>query len=320
MGRLRSSLRRVAGVIQRKLGVCPYCMRASALGAVVGWILYLASALLSSWLLSLLVLLAASAFTLLIAAHLVAYMVRVGLHLRHRDRMTRPASGGLARREFLGLILKAGAYALAVALLPSARLFAQAGACQKQDGTPKSHDVATKPPTFTETAMFISPLTAAEEEVLKQARAKCKAVCDAKACDAAQGTTCVALEPVRGPLTCKESQDQPGFFRCSTEVKQCPCKCYTCQDNTPPAPYNEAYGEESGVGTGDEGPNMEADGKAKCDEFCKKIKCPPPPADRVCKQNPNKNPNYGKRKTGRNQHSNKRYSRAPITKCQCICA
>jgi hypothetical protein len=311
MGRLRSGLDWFRALIERKLGVCPYCMRASALGSIIGWLLFAVAWLfLPSRSLQILLLVGASAFTLLISAHLVAYLVRVGLSLRERDRIIRsanPAVGqGLARREFLALVLKAGAYALAVALFPGARV-AQAANCVG------NHDVSGDPeiafPAGANT--YTSPRSAAEAGLIAAVKAKCDALCAAKTCDANPPTCLSSGVPVRDPMDCTESDQNPGFWRCTAIVKQCPCKCFTCVEQKPPPPGDFGYG--IGADAGAAGTAAEADADAKCKAFCEQIKCSP--ASKVCKS---LGKTLEKKKPGK-LPNNDRTSRAGIRACQCAC-
>jgi len=299
---LRSRFAWIRELIIRKLGVCPYCMRAAALGTIVSWVLYSIAAIsVPGQPLSLLPLVAASCFTLLLSAHVIAYMVRYALRLRAHDRLARageiPGSRGIDRRQFLSLVLQAGAYALAVAVVRAMPAFGQAVNCAG------AHNQATVPPTMTQSRNFTTE-AAAYADFQAMIKAKCDAFCGARNCG---GPSCLpSADAVVGKIDC--AQISPGVFRCEGELKQCTCGCYSCVRNAPPPPYNEAYGEGA---AGAEIGAMQADSDQKCADFCARITCPAPK-------------NCVRTGTTRGTHKAwgpvaSRKAKAPIKACTCKC-
>jgi hypothetical protein len=310
---LRSRLQWARALVARKLGVCPFCMRASLLGTVAGWSAYtLVRFARAGRLLPALLLVAACCFTLLLLAHLVAYMVRVAIRLRSYDRLARTGlvdgAAPLGRRRFLALVLQAGAYALAVAFLRALPVSAQGSPCK---GT---HDVATSPPTPVESDIFGTEAAALADQAAKE-KAKCDSFCAQRNC--APNANCLtSAAPTLGNL--EWLHHEGGMYQCRREVKSCSCDCYACTsigENSSGQPVPWPYGEATGDGgPGAEVPAMEDDALAKCEQLCAKItKCP---QGQTCKA---VGKTLGKHKPPYDIGGGLRRVSAKIRECQCRC-
>ena len=275
----RSPLPSLHGLIARKLGVCPYCMRASAVGAVIGWVLYAIASIAvpNRWVLAGL-LAGASCFTLLFSAHLVAYMARHAVRMRSAERIMHPGvhwGAGMGRRQFLGLVLKAGAYALTIAFFRPVPALADAATCKK------GRDMATNPATVTRSKMFANFNNAsaaqqlAYDDLIATFRSLCETACTAVNCMTDPTSTCYPsgdpdfdfkqyglVQPTPG---------NPNGWYAEAELKKCPCDCYVCGKVAPPSPFDVGHGEVPGNDPGTAGTRAENNADQKCTDFCAKI-------------------------------------------------
>jgi len=310
MSVVRFALVRFGVLVSEKLGVCPLCMRASALGSVLAWVVYggIRAARLDPILPAALValtLIVALAFTTLIAAHLAAYMVRVARRTRRsRDGRGAGASSNhafLSRREFFGLILRAGAYAAATAFLGPFAAFGQANTCagKREPGYQR-----------TETASG-----ATKEEALGAFRAKAEQFCSLLCEDLDCGTDggCVR----EGPIVVSEPECWPGILGgvvCQGEVKQCTCGCKKCKGSHDPLVFGDhawGLGASDAAARGD----LPVNARTMCDKICARHKdCLPP---KTCKRNGE--PVLGEIKSWKSGF-NSYEARARLIKCPCDCA
>lgn len=320
MDHLRSPLESLRELIARKLGACPYCMRTSALGTVVGWSLYTIGSFAPGIpLVSAILLAAASGFTLLLAAHLVAYMVRQGLRIRKAERLA-PSDElprhGLGRRRFLGLVLKAGAYALTIAFFRAVPALSDAATCRK------GRSMATKPPTLTRSQTFsgaqgaVVAQHAALDDLIANFRTQCETACGVVNCMTAPTSTCYPSgDPeydIKGFTAVPQEPPAPPAWYCEGELKKCPCDCYPCDKVPPPSPYDEGTADLPGNVPGPAGVAAEAAADQKCIDFCAKLPCPP---SKTCKSTgklsgQHKNPEF---------HNGRTIARHLIKKCVCKC-
>jgi hypothetical protein len=249
---------RIRALIRAKLGVCPRCMRASALGSVLSWALVagLGAFTATPWLL-LPALIVAIAFSALIAAHLVAYMIRTGRALCHRERAARamhdPAHA-LTRRAFAGVVLRAGAWAALAAFLGPLAARAQANLCAgKQEPNPRRTEFG---------------VGNTKAEALQRAQQKaedyCALLCEDLPCGAAGG--CVR----DGPVVVTVLSLEPGALApwdCEVEVKQCNCGCRKCSGTHGPLFYSEnAWG--LGTTEAEARSDLQTNAGKMCDKVC----------------------------------------------------
>jgi hypothetical protein len=269
-------LLRVRNFVAKKLGVCPFCMRTSAWGAVLSWCLAAVGHLafdvpLITWLLTA----AASAFSLLFIAHLVTYAIRSGIEA-HRHRRIVQLSDGFTisdptRRDFLKVMAKATAYALAISFLGSMPGRAQAQAC---DGTnpPPVGDSTINDATFGTEA-------AAQAYLDKEMLQLCDRACQQRGCPQGEGKLCVQNDKKKpiGPKVKPAGKN----FKVGGKVKQCTCSCDECAgDHRIPDTSTGQKGEiDPTMGSGGPKPTKQeaidaanADARARCDELCKRFK------------------------------------------------
>jgi len=311
--------------VSEKLGVCPFCMRASALGSLASWAIYAGARLIhldrmpAGPLLLALLAIVASCFTLLISAHLVAYMVRAARDIREFERrptaqeVASPATtfprSTLSRREFIRVVLGAGAYAAMIALLGTVPSF----------GQPMCTDGVQPAPSDTILGRGDDD-DEALEQMIDNANAFCEDWCNAKGCG---GLKCMhSGKPVITAPKCKTLSN--GQRSCVTTVKGgCNCGCKACQGRH--IPTNSIWGKEhiaegAGVSAGAAQGMMEADAKTKCDNFCGKFSdCPAaPPPPKMCRRETD--PQLGDRKTWEVPGDPNPFRvKARIKACQCKC-
>ena len=307
-------LRQIKQRISEKLGVCPFCMRASALGSLASWAIVVGARLMhveripAGPLLLALLVIVAWCFTLLICAHLVAYMVRVARDVRaceHRHTAPDVASPAtaldrstLSRREFMRVVLGAGAYAATIAVLGTVPTFGQAQPC-----------TATIEPTFPDNIAAGAGANDGEAtgNLRQGAVLVCDALCDERTC--AGGSRCLQ----KGPpvLTQPKCQAAGGQRHCSASIKRCSCGCTPCAGSHEPAFPMSGYGIGANQGTA--GAAAEADAKQLCDNFCNRFKnCQPLECVR------DSDPQLGERKVYHIQ--NIVHVKIRIKRCKCKCA
>jgi hypothetical protein len=136
MEKLKMVPSKVRQLLGAKLGQCPLCMRACARGTLACWAVFLMLAFAWPNLIALAVTAGiAFCFTLLMALHLVTYMVRVGLTLRELSDRKIPVKQPLidvpGRRTFITIIGQAGVAAFLVAVFGR-----KVAACCGQQGEP----------------------------------------------------------------------------------------------------------------------------------------------------------------------------------------
>jgi len=305
------TFQQIKQLVSEKLGVCPFCMRASALGSLASWAIYVGARLThldrmpAGPLLLALLVVVASCFTLLICAHLVAYMVRTARDIRafeHRpaaQEVTSPATtldrSTLSRREFVRVVLGAGAYAAAIAVLGTVPTFGQAQPC-----------TATIEPTFPDNIAAGAGAEAATD-LAQGAVLVCDALCDERTC--AGGSRCLQKGP---PVITQPKCQGAGAQRfCSASIKRCSCGCTPCAGTHEPAFPMSGYGIGANQGTA--GPAAEADAKRLCDNFCNRFKnCQPLECVR------DSDPQLGERKVYHIQ--NVVHVKIRIKRCKCKCA
>lgn len=303
--------------ISEKLGVCPFCMRASALGTLAGWAAYAGArwmhldAVAGARAIPILIALAASCFTVLISAHLVAYMMRFAREARGLSRVTWSSRAGskativearsLTRREFIGAVLGAGAYAASIAVFGSAPLSARV-----QD-TCSANGGMAEPPAPDNVAAGYSPNDAqSTRDMLESAVWLCDNFCMELAC--AGGGRCLRAGPaVLSKADCRTFEGQR---LCSATVKRCQCGCNSCTGSHEPRPPQSGFGVG---GTQDAARQAaEADARAICDRFCAEFKdC----NALTCKRD-------GDPQFGPNKHwpyQNAIQYKVRIVKCKCKC-
>jgi hypothetical protein len=307
MSLLASGIRAVRQRISEKLGVCPFCMRASALGTISAWTIYWLAAWIAPWLVApapirFLILIVAWSFTLLIASHLTAYMIRTARFLRSREVRTASAAmqltdRTLTRRDFMKTVLAAGAYAATIAVLGHIPSFGQATCTGK-------HDV-----DFDINA-FGGDEKAAREIYDEMVDARCDDHCSTFPCGTAGGCVRSTVAPrVRAQPKCVP--DGAGFT-CTGKVKQCNCTCNKCFGDHN---LNKAHGRDYAHGIGSDPiesvDKMLEDARKKCDDECARYTdCSAPT---TCKRNGDP-PMDGQWKQG-GVHTHQR-----IKHCKCHCA
>jgi hypothetical protein len=287
-------MRTIRRVVSEKLGVCPFCMRASARGALVAWSVYWLGRALdhqaavpaAAWAL---LLAGAWAFTLLIVAHLIAYMARRAsriraiersiAHDRHRGRV-------LTRREFVSLVLGAGAMAAAIAVF--GHVPAQGGIVN----CPGKFDMNR------EASGFGGTNRDAEDDFHDLVDAICDTLCSTKICTSGG---CVRNSNVPRVHTEKKYGPSGAHRTCTATIKQCSCSCSVC---TAPHSLNRWAGQDYAGGVditeGIAAGKMMEDARKKCDQECGRYRdCHPnPPLN--CKRNgdPEMDPNTYKADPG----------------------
>jgi TAT (twin-arginine translocation) pathway signal sequence len=308
MSLLASGIRAVRERISEKLGVCPFCMRASALGSIAAWSVYW----LSGWLVPGLVApapirfllpLVAWSFTLLIASHLTAYMVRTARYMRSREAarvvaVARPFAGEpMSRRDFMKTVLAAGAYAATIAVLGHVPSFGQATCAGKHDVDLTIH-------------LGIGGSEAiAREEYDLAADSRCDNYCSSFPC--VGGCVRSTSAPrVRTPPECKELTG--GGWQCTGKVKQCNCTCDKCfGDHSLNRVHGQDYAQGIGASAASAETDMMVDARKKCDKECERYKdCPTP---QTCKRNGDPEME-GQFKWG-GLHGHQR-----VKRCKCHCA
>jgi len=279
MNFLIAGLRAVRRTISEKLGVCPFCMRASARGAIAAWALYALGRAFErrvavpplAWTL---LLACAWAFTLLIAAHLVTYMARRAVRIRAIERRVgrdRPAGRVLTRREFASLVLGAGAAAAAIALF---------------DYVPAQGGIVNCPGKFdmNRTVPGGGPTNAdAEEDFLALEAAICDVYCATKICASGGCVRNTVVAPVHSEKTYGPG---PSGRTCTATIKQCNCTCSVCSADHS---LNRWGGRDYAVGVDTTQATAEAkmkeSARAMCEKECARYRdCHPnPPLN--CKRN-----------------------------------
>jgi hypothetical protein len=308
-------VRAVRDAISEKLGVCPFCMRASARGALAAWALYGVGRAMGPRLAAppwvwLVLLAAAWAFTLLIAAHLVAYMARRAARLHAMQRMVAREWNGrrlLSRREFVSRVLGAGAGAAAIAVF--GHVPAQGGIIN----CPGKFDM-----NRTETAPGDTNADA-EANFLALADSICDFLCSTKIC--ASGG-CIRNSSL--PVVTSDKAFGPGVGggrKCTGTIKQCNCTCGKCaQDHSLNRFVGEDYASGSGLTNAAADAQMMANAREKCDQECGRYRdCSPnPPLN--CKRNgdPVMDPNTYK-SDAPDPHHAYYYSTQRVKTCRCSC-
>ena len=254
-------------VIARKLGVCPFCMRASALGAIAGWgVFALLSFFTAHPLLLIPALVIALAMSVLIAAHLAAYMARSAREVHHYNATA--VSGerrAIARREFIAIVLRAGAYAATIAVFGRVPAFGQADTCTGK------HD-EMYPLTVESTGTTKAEAIA---EYWQLVQGECDDWCEEPFNSCPGGTACVQAGT---PVASKPECEKPfSIWQCEGTLKQCTCVCMRCngKHRPPGAPTpNDGldYVSEAGANQGAARAAIAASVKVNCDKVCAKFK------------------------------------------------
>jgi len=280
MNFLLAGLRTIRRLVSEKLGVCPFCMRASARGAIAAWALYALGRAFErrlavppfAWTL---LLACAWALTLLIAAHLVTYMARRAARIRAIERgvgRDRPPNRLLTRREFASLVLGAGAAAAAIALF---------------DYVPAQAGIVNCPGTFDmnrEGLGFGTTDTEADESFKDSEATICDLFCATKICASGGCVRNTVVPPVHG-----DKKFGPGPLnsrRCTATIKQCSCTCSTCSGDHS---LNRWLGSDYASGAANNllgaTAEMMKQAREKCDKECGRYRdCHPnPPLN--CKRN-----------------------------------
>jgi len=250
-------------------------MRSSAVGTVVGWAVYATAALV--WPLTpaaVVALVIAACFSLLLGSHLVAYMIRVALHLRHLGQGTgvgKPPRGcRLSRRQIVWTVGKAGGAALLLAL------FGRAPHVTAQVVCPGAHN-PNSPVSGTGATR-----DAAEQDYVRNALAQCELICfggDA-ACQPTQ-RICLRNADVQVTRPRCEKNRYTGMWTCMGTLSSCSCGCSACAPGAPPG--TEAAVTGSGATEALAQANLQANADARCDTYCQRRNalCP----DQTCTRN-----------------------------------
>ena len=300
-------LLRIRALFSRKLGVCPFCMRTSGLGTLIAWALYAGAALVfPHGLARILLLILAVAFTLLLSAHIAAYVARAVIRWRACRGLLedgdRDADSGLRRREFLRLVMHASAYAIAFSLPGAARVFGQMfPPCAGIHGQTGNPDAAI--------STAGADAAGARDNYVLRAQRICDAYCASYVFHSPCGPvqTCVQSAP---PVVA-EPTIKPGVFSADGRVKECTCACKGCPgERIPMAPGNIAQGSDPVPATADQ--KMEDDAVAKCNVICERNTDCLLPND--CKHTGH---TLGKKKHF--AHAGVITAEAPILSCTCDC-
>jgi len=258
--RVRLAFLRFRHRLRAKLGVCPKCMRASALGSVLSWALTagIATRPDPSPLLVGVCVLVAGAFSALIATHLVVYMVRIARAVRRRERaeppVPAPGHRALTRREFAGVVLRAGAYAALVAFLGPLAARAQANTCTgKHEPDPRRTESASG-----------NTKEEARQRFNEKAEEYCALLCEDLPCGVDGG--CVRDGPVVVTVTSLDAGAISPWF-CQGEVKSCTCACKKCSGTHGPLVFGEtAWG--GGLSEAAARSDLQTNARAMCDKIC----------------------------------------------------
>lgn len=307
--------RAIRNRISEKLGVCPYCMRASALGSLASWTVYFLIGFAARWIVlpdtvRLLVLAGACAFTLLISAHLVAYMVRIGRRVRSCQTAVAAASTSservVSRREFMSTVLAAGAAAAAVAVLGHVPTYGQAGGCEgKYDMDADAIGIG-------------GDETEARESYDDFVDGRCDSFCKDKPCPGGDGCVRSTVAPrVRTQPKC-----EPGVgttWVCRGKVKQCSCTCSHCfGDHSLHRWLGSDYANGYGLTQAEAEAEMIKEAREMCTKECERYQnCLAP---KICKPAGEPDLDYQTKKWGGSSPNSSGWSTARIKKCHCNCA
>jgi hypothetical protein len=266
----------VSGVRARlaaKLGVCPFCVRTALYGALASWLVVAGFA--AFWpqpLAPAVAVIVASAFSMLVAAHVAAHLWRVSSGLKEIEqevRTTGPAGQDFAigRRQFLGTVAKAGAAFTLIALTGKSfalTVRAQGGCANVSAANPVCADGGDD--------------NTAIANLFAVAQTACDTLCSTLAC--AAGSKCLRNgAPSFNVFEAQCSDNALGGRTCCVRV-ECPCGCKSCQDGVP---ADTAVSGKAG-NKGDAWSQMKANAEAACLAYCEKVdSCPP--AKPKCKTN-----------------------------------
>lgn len=305
---MRTILSGVRVRLAAKLGICPFCVRASIYGALASWIVVAGlGALWPQPVAMALSVIVASAFSLLVVAHIAAHVWRVSSGLRQFEKAVRTTTPdrefAIGRREFLGTAAKAGVAFTLIALAGrsfSLTVRAQGGCANVSPANPVCAD---GPDDNT----AIANLYAAT-------RTACDALCPTLGC--AVGSKCLRSgAPLYNPFVAQCSDNGRGGRTCCVQV-ECPCACKSCKDGVPA----DAVVSGKAGNKGDAWSQMKANAEAACVAYCDKVdSCPA--AKPLCKTN-------GAAKVDANQKKDCRQTSTDpvewtctgtITNCPCQC-
>jgi len=264
--RIRQVIAPVKALLQAKLGRCPRCMRWSILGALASWSAYAATA--SFWPdPGLLVALGIPAvcFTLLMATHVIVYMIRVSVALRAFERRvangSAPVTVRISRRQLVWMACQAAVGFVLMAVFGRSPAFAQAAACAG------AHN--NKFTTSSEDENEVIARRNLEKSILL--------LCDNPCFDFACATgDCRATQAgLKNPGIKCHFDKKRGIFFCQADVLTCVCGCSTCEgQNSLIPPFNVGIGVAATQAAAQAA--AAADAQALCGQFCGHLLCPAP--------------------------------------------
>jgi len=266
--RVQQVITSVQTLLQAKLGRCPKCMRWSILGALASWSAYGAAASLGPDPALLLVLgIPAACFTLLMATHVLVYMIRFSVALRAFER--RVANGSaeaartMSRRRLAWMACQAAVGFVLVAVFGRRPAFGQIPACAGPHASPNVGVLVSTG----ETEMIARRNL--EIFIIQRCDNACVNFgCMTGDCRAIQGG-------LKNPGIKCHFDKKTGSFTCQAEVVQCVCGCSTCEGQNPLIPPFNV-----GIGVGDTQATAQmaaaADAAALCGQFCGHLLCPAP--------------------------------------------
>src|SRR5262245_7019446 len=258
----------VQTLLQAKLGRCPKCMRWSILGALASWSAYGVGASLWPDPGLLLVLgIPAVCFTLLMATHVIVYVIRVSVALRASERRvanrSAEATHRMSRRQLAWMACQAAVSFVLVAVFGRRPAVGQIPVCAGPHNTPNVGVLVSSGETE------IIARRNLEIFIIQRCDNACLNFgCTTGDCRAVQGG-------LKNPGIKCHFDKKTGVFSCQAEVVQCVCGCSTCEgQNSLIPPFNV------GIGVGDTraAAQMAAatDAQGLCGQFCEHLLCPAP--------------------------------------------
>jgi len=215
MDMLRACLRSVSAIGARKLGRCPRCIRFAARGAGLGWVVALSLRVVWSTSAAVgLAVLVATAFTVVLLAHLVIYTWRMALRA-FAERMPANRGADASRRRFIVQGMGLALYAVGAALWGFGRVVIAADDCTGIQDV-DDDEVIEVVKESTETT---------RREALRLLSARCieLEVCGAKSCDA--GFECVDDRRAAPRFTLKAREQHRVGETWRVVLTGCPCTC-----------------------------------------------------------------------------------------------
>lgn len=220
MGRFTSFRSKVREVVAAKLGRCTDCMVSSGRGAVVAWLA--AAVLYIAWPQPLVlggILILASAFTLLMASHIVSYTARL-----RRRQTVEAREAGISRRRFVRSALEVGA---SVVLLTLFGFSNTALARTKCNGKHNKHNQPKDFPRSVDGRGRTKD--AARDEMLTGAANKCQDYCAPKTCVPAghncRSSRAPTLNDIANINCHLDNPNDPTSWHCVGDLTSCSCHC-----------------------------------------------------------------------------------------------